>query len=174
MQLKYHNAAKNRATAANLLGTKYFAILHVELALLSRAFAIDQEAHAILIRNRITILPDRTDILLDQVLANLWGHYGIADKEATTEWETFFDTPRELNNQIMNFFSPRTISQIRFNNADRPFTNHYRISIFKMDSLHDPPVKLFMAKLKQLYPGDQISDQLLDLAGEQNLDCYSN
>ena len=59
MQLNYHNAVVNRETKANLLCTKYIEILqYVKSAFLSRAFAIDQEAHAILIRNRVTNLPN--------------------------------------------------------------------------------------------------------------------
>ena len=47
MNLNYHNAAVNREIAANLLCTKHAAILqYVKSALLSRAFAIDQEAYS--------------------------------------------------------------------------------------------------------------------------------
>jgi hypothetical protein len=80
--------------AANLLCTKHAAILqYVKSALLSRAFAIDQEAYSILIKNRITNLPDRLGIPLDQILANLWDHYGTPDDAAKTEWEAVFDIP---------------------------------------------------------------------------------
>ena len=47
MQLNYHNASTNREKEANLLCIKYSAILqYAKRALLSRAFAIDSEAHA--------------------------------------------------------------------------------------------------------------------------------
>ena len=86
LQLNYYNAAANREREANLLCTKYTAIVQYnKTALLSRAFAIDEEAHAILIRNRITNLPDRIGIPLDQVLANLWDHYGTPDDAAKAE-----------------------------------------------------------------------------------------
>jgi len=63
MNLSYHTAAVNRELQANLLCTKYSSILqYIKSALLSRAFAIDQEAYSILIKNRITNLPDRLRI----------------------------------------------------------------------------------------------------------------
>jgi len=47
VQLNYHTVAVNRETTANLLCMKYIAILqYVKSGFLSRAFAIDQEAHA--------------------------------------------------------------------------------------------------------------------------------
>ena len=65
LQLNYHNAAINREKESNLLCTKYAAIMqYVVSALLSRALTIDKEAHSILIRNRITNLPDRNGISL--------------------------------------------------------------------------------------------------------------
>ena len=47
---------------------------------MARAFAIDREA-AILIRNRITNVPDRIGTPLKQILANLWDHYGTPKKQ---------------------------------------------------------------------------------------------
>ena len=48
LQLNYHNAAVNREKESNLLCTRYASIMqYVALALLSRAFAIDKEAHSI-------------------------------------------------------------------------------------------------------------------------------
>jgi len=73
LQLNYHIAEINREKESNLLCTKYAAIMqYVVSALLSRALQIDKKAHSILIRNRITNLPDRNGISLYQVLANLW------------------------------------------------------------------------------------------------------
>jgi hypothetical protein len=177
MQLNYHNAATIREKEANLLCIKYSAILqYTKTALLSRAFAIDQEAHAILIRNRITTLPDRIGIPLDQILANLYDHYGTPDEAAKTEWELVFDTPRELKEPILNYISRWTTSQTRLNNANRPCTNHFLLSKFKLATAHDPRVRTFIAELKRLYPGDQTWDQLIDLANEQeaNLDGDSD
>ena len=83
MQLNNHNAAINREREANLLCIKYSSILqYAKTALLSRAFALDQEAHAILIRNRNTNLLDKIGIPLEQILANLSDHYGIPDEAA--------------------------------------------------------------------------------------------
>jgi len=63
IQLNYHNAAVNREKEPNLLCTKYTAnmqyVVYVVSALLIQALTIDKEAHSILIRNRITNLPDR-------------------------------------------------------------------------------------------------------------------
>jgi len=85
MNLNYHTVAMNKELAAILLCIKYSSILqYVKSALLNRAFAIDQEAHSILIINRITNLPDRLGIPLDQVLANLWDHYETFDEAAKT------------------------------------------------------------------------------------------
>ena len=138
VQLQYHIAAVNREKEANLLCTKYAAILqYVTSALLSRAFNIDKEAHSILIRNRITNLPDRNGISLYQVLENLWKHYGTADEKAKLKWESIFDIPRETNEPIMNFLSRWSTSIKRLNNAQRPCTNHFLISKFKLATAHD-------------------------------------
>jgi len=120
VQLKYHIAAINREKEANLLSTKYSAILqYVTSALLSRALTINKEAHLILIGNRIINLLDQNGISLYQVLANFWDNYGTADETAKSIWETIFDIPRELTDPIMNFLSKRTMSQVRLNNAQR-------------------------------------------------------
>jgi hypothetical protein len=177
LQLNYYNAAANREREANLLCTKYTAIVqYIKTALLSRAFAIDEEAHAILIRNRITNLPDRIGIPLDQVLANLWDHYGTPDDAAKAEWELVLDTPRTLSEPILNFLSRWTTSITRLNNSDRPCTNHFLISKFKLATPHDPRIKNFIVDLKRLYPGTQTWDQLMDFAMEQeaNLDGDSD
>ena len=177
MNLNYHNAAVNREMAANLLCTKHSAIVqYVKSALLSKAFAVDQEAYAILIRNRITNLPDRLGIPLDQILANLWDHYGTPDDAAKTEWEAVFDIPRNISEPILNYISRWTTSQKRLNDAERPCTNHFLITKFKMATTHDPRGRVFMAKFNDVYPVNQTWDQLLNLATEQeaNLDRDSD
>ena len=78
---------------------------YVVSALLSRALKIDKKAHLILIRNRITNLPNRNGISLYQVLSNLWDHYGAADETANLKWESIFDIPRETKEPIINFLS---------------------------------------------------------------------
>jgi len=168
MQLNYHTAAVNRETTANLLCTKYIAILqYVKSAFRSRAFAIDQEAHAILIRNRATNIPDRIGVPLDQVLENLWDHYETPDETAKSEWELMFDTPRTMSKPILNFLSRWTTSITRLNNSNRPCTNHFLILKFKLVTPHDPRIKTFIADLKRLHPGTQRWDQLMDFAMEQ-------
>jgi hypothetical protein len=62
-----------------------------------------REAYSILIKNRITNLPDRLGIHLDKILANLWDHYGTPDDAAKTEWEAVFDIPRNLSEPILNY-----------------------------------------------------------------------
>jgi hypothetical protein len=121
-------------------------------------------------------LPDRIGIPLDQILANLYDHYGTPDEAAKTEWELVFDTPREMKEPILNYISRWTTSQTRLNNANRPCTNHFLLSKFKLATAHDPRVRTFIAELKRLYPGDQTWDQLIDLANEQeaNLDGDSD
>jgi len=86
--------------------------------------------------------------------------------------ETIFDIPRETNESIMNFLSHWTTSKPRLNNANRPCTNHFLISKFKLATTHDPRAKLFITELKRRYPGNQTWKQLLHLAREQepNLD----
>ena len=177
LQLNYYNAAAAREREDNLLLTKYTSIVqYIKTALLSRAFAIDEEAHAILVRNRVTNLPDRIGIPLDQVLANLWDHYGTTDDAAEAEWELVFDTPRTINEPILNFLSRWTTSITRLNNSDRPCTNHFLLSKFKLATPHDPRIKTFIVDLKRLYPGTQTWDQLMDFAMEQeaNLDGDSD
>ena len=106
MNLNYHTTAVNRETSANLLCTKYSSVLqYVKSALLSRAFTIDQEAHSTLIRNRITNLPGRLEIPPNQILANLWDHYGTPNEAPKFVWETVFDTPRYLKVPILNYLS---------------------------------------------------------------------
>ena len=96
MQLNYHNAATNREKEANLFCIKYAAILHyTKTALLSRAFAINQETHAILIRNRTTNLLDKISVPLEQILADLWDHYCIPDEAAKEELELAFNIQRK-------------------------------------------------------------------------------
>jgi len=173
LQLNCHNAAINREKEQNLLCTKYAAIMqYVVSALLSRALTIDKEAHSILIRNRITNLPDRNGISLCQVLENLWDHYGIADEKAKSKWESIFDIPRETNEPIMNFLSRWSTSIKRLNNAQRPCTNHFLISKFKSATKHDPRVKSVITKLQYQSPRGQTWEQPLHLAREQepNLD----
>jgi hypothetical protein len=168
MNLNYHTAAVNRELAANLLCTKHAAIVnYVKSALLSRAFAIDQEAYSILIKNRITTLPDRLGIPLDRILANLWDHYGTPDDAAKAEWETTFDTPRNVKEPIFNFLSRWTTAQTRLNNARRPCTDHFLLSKFKTATAHDPRGRKFTDKFDDVYPTDQTWDQLLQLATEQ-------
>jgi len=146
MNLNYHTAAVIRELAANLLCTKYSSILqYKKSALLSRAFTIDQEAYSILIKNRITNLPDRLGIPLDQILANLWDHYGIPDEAAKIKWELVFDTPREMKEPILNYISRWTTSQTQLNNANRPCANHFLITKFKMTRYHDPRERVFIA-----------------------------
>ena len=177
MNLNYHNAAVNRETAANLLCTKHTAIVqYVKSALLSRAFAVDQEAYTILIRNRITNLPDRLGIPLHQILANLWDHYGTPDDAAKAEWETVFDIPRNVSEPILNYISRWSTAQTRLNNAERPCTNHFLITKFKLAITHDPRGRVFMAKFNDVHPVNQTWDQLLNLAAEQeaNLDRDSD
>ena len=94
--------------------------------IVSRAFDIEEETQAALIRNRITNLPDRIGQPLDQVLANMWDHYGNPDEAAKSEWETVFDTPREIKEPILNYLPRWTTSQTRQNNADRLYTNRYK------------------------------------------------
>ena len=173
LHLNYHTAAVNRELAANLLCTKHTAIInYVKSALLSKVFAIDQEAYAILTKNRITNLPDRLGIPLEQILANLWDHYGTPDDAAKSEWEAVFDNPRNLSEPISNYLSRWTTAQTRLNNARRPCTDHFLIAKFKAATAHDPRGRKFMEKLNDVYPTDQTWDQLLQLATEQeaNLD----
>ena len=93
--LNYHNTAVNRGKEANLFCTKYTAILqYAKSSLLIRAFTLDYEAHAILIRYGITNLPDRIGIPLEQVLANLWDHCDTLDEAAKSTWEKVFETAR--------------------------------------------------------------------------------
>ena len=168
MLLNYHTAAVNRELAANLLCTKHSAIInYVKSAFLSRAFALNQEAYSILIKNRITNLPDRLGIPLDQILANLWDHYGTPDDAAKSEWEAVFDNPRNVQEPILNFLSRWTTAQTRLNNARRPCTDHFLLSKFKLATAHDPRGRKFADKFDDVYPTDQTWDQLLQLATEQ-------
>ena len=96
MNLNYHNAAVKREIAANLLCTKYSSILqYVKSALLSRAFAIDQEAYSILIKNRITDLPDRRGIPLDQILLTFGATMELPTKRLKPNGKQFL-TPHKI------------------------------------------------------------------------------
>ena len=171
-----YTAAANRGREENSLCTKYTSIVqYIKTALVGRAFAIDEEAHAILVRNRVTNLPDRIGVPLDQVLANLWDHYGTLDEAAESKWKTVFDTPRNINDPMLNFLSRWTSYINILNNVDMPCTNHYLISKFKMATPQDLRIITFITELKRLHPGTQAWDQLMDLATgkEANLDGNS-
>jgi hypothetical protein len=156
LQLDYHNAAVNREKELNLLCTKCTAIVqYVVSALLSRALTIDKEAHSILIRNRITNLPDRNGISLYQALANLRDRYGTADETAKSKWETIFNIPKETNEPIINFLFRWATSQTRLNHANRSCTNHSLISKFIGATAHDRWANFFLAELNRRYLGNK-------------------
>jgi len=98
-------------------------------------------------------LPDRIGIPLDQILANLWDHYGTPDEAAKAEWELVFDTPREMKEPILNYISRWTNLQTRLNNAERPCTNHFLLAKFKLATANDPRVRIFITELKDFTPG---------------------
>jgi hypothetical protein len=81
-----------------------------------------------------------------------------------------------MKEPILNYISRWTTSQTRLNNAERPCTNHFLLTKFKLATTSNPNARQFIAELKRLYPGDQTWNQLIDLVNEQeaNLDGDSD
>ena len=173
VQLNFYNAAKLAEKEANSICIKYATTMaYIRTAILNTAYEIDSTAYSILIRNRITNLPDRQGIPVTQIFENIWEYYGTPDEIAKSAWETVFDNPRDIEEPFMTFLSKWTISQTRLNQANRLCTDRFLLQKFKLATAHDPRVCIFMMELRRLYPGDQTWNQLLHLAAEQeaNLD----